>query len=124
MLVLSLVSTVGCTSTAMDFGLSEKPDRSFHTGSIPASTDDTVIGTTVAEADIKPGYLQDIPWNNNSTGNFGAVSFIRESSSMGKVCRDFIVSKHSYDGILQFTGEICRTRLTKSWSIKSLNEQI
>ncbi|MCP4314670.1 MAG: hypothetical protein GY789_01185 [Hyphomicrobiales bacterium] len=103
--------------------MSDKPDRSILSGSIPVSTDDAIISNTVAEADIKPGYSQDIPWNNISTGNFGSVSFIRESSSVGKVCRDFIVSKHSYDGILQYTGEICRTRLTKSWSLKSLNEQ-
>lgn len=123
MLLLPLVSISGCMSSGLDFGLSDKPDTSIISGSVPASTDDAVISDTVAEAKIAPGYVQDIPWNNNMTGNFGSVSYIRESSSVGKICRDFIVSKHSYDGISQYSGEICRTRLTKSWSLKSLNEQ-
>lgn len=107
----------------LDFGLSDKPDRSIISGSVPISTDDAIISNAVADAEIKSGYVQDIPWNNDTTGNFGSVSYIRESSSVGKICRDFIVSKHSYDGISQYSGEICRTRLTKSWSLKSLNEQ-
>ena len=110
-------------SSGLDLGLSEKPDRSIISGSIAVSTDDSIISGAVAEAEIAPGNVQDIQWNNDTTGNFGYVSYIRESSSVGKICRDFIVSKHSYDGISQYTGEICRTRLTKSWSLKSMNEQ-
>lgn len=110
-------------SSAFDFGLSSKPDRSIISGSIPPVTDVTVISNAVAGADIDAGIFQVVPWSNDSTGNFGAVSYIRESSSLGNVCRDFIVSKHTYDGISQFSGEICRKRLTSSWSLRTLNEQ-
>lgn len=126
-LLSALVAASGCVSSGPDFGIEEKPDTSLLSGSIdPAvdtGSDDTIIADTVAAAKITPGYVQDIPWTNAATGNFGSVSFIRESSSVGKVCRDFIVSKHSYDGIMQYTGQICRTRLTKSWSLKSLSQQ-
>ncbi len=121
------MSVAGCVSSGLDLGVEDKPDTSLLSGSISSAidtaSDDAIIADTVAEAKIKPGYVQDIPWNNAVTGNFGSVSFVRESKSVGKVCRDFIVSKHSYDGIMQYTGEICRTRLTKSWSLKSLAQQ-
>ncbi len=110
-------------SGGLDFGLMSQPDRSIISGSIPVATDASVIINAVAEADIQPGPVQHVPWSNGNTGNFGTISYIRESSSVGTICRDFIVSKQSYDGISQFTGEICRKRLGKSWSIKSLNEQ-
>ncbi|WP_419913611.1 RT0821/Lpp0805 family surface protein [Hoeflea sp.] len=119
---VALATLSGCVSSGLDLGVGNKPDTSLLSGSIdPAldtASDDAIIADAVAEAKIKPGYIQDIPWNNAITGNFGSVSFVRENKSVGKVCRDFIVSKHSYDGVMQYTGEICRTRLTKSWSLK------
>ncbi len=87
------------------------------------ATDASIITNAVAEAKIKPVLVQDVDWSNPTTGNFGTISYISETSSVGKICRDFIVSKHSFDGVSQFTGEICRKRLTKTWSITSLNEQ-
>ena len=129
LLLLALAPVSGCISSGFDLGLSDEPgpDTTILSGSIdPAlgsSTDDAIIADAVATANIKPGLLQDVPWNNVATGNFGSVSFIRENKTVGRVCRDFIVSKHSYDGISQYTGEICRTRLTKSWTLKSLSEQ-
>ncbi len=110
-------------SGGLDFGLGNQPDRTSITGSIPFATDASIISNTVAEAKIQPGLVQDVPWSNRNTGNFGTISYIRETSSVRTICRDFIVSKQSYDGISQYTGEICRKRLGKSWSIKSLNEQ-
>lgn len=110
-------------SVGFDFGLPQKPDRSIVSGSVPSQSDDSIISKTVADADIKPGNVQDIEWSNETSGNFGFVSYIRETRSVGKVCRDFIVSKHSYDGISQYSGEICRKRLTKSWSLQAFNEQ-
>ena len=127
--MLALIPLSGCISSGFDLGLGDDPgpDRTIQSGSIdPAiggSSDDAIIADAVATAKIKPGLVQDVPWNNIATGNFGSVSFIRENKSVGTVCRDFIVSKHSYDGISQYTGEICRTRLTKSWTLKSLSEQ-
>lgn len=109
--------------TSLDFGLTGQPDKSIVSGSITAATDASVISNTVAEAEIQPGLVQDVDWSNATTGNFGTISYIREISSVRSICRDFIVSKHSFDGVSQFTGEICRKRLNKSWTIKSLNEQ-
>ena len=124
---LALIPVSGCVSSGFDLGLDDEPDTTIQSGSIDpsigSSTDDAVIADAVATAQIKPGLVQDVPWSNIATGNFGSVSFIRENKSVGKVCRDFIVSKHSYDGISQYTGEICRTRLTKSWTLNSLSEQ-
>ncbi|MCY6381670.1 RT0821/Lpp0805 family surface protein [Hoeflea prorocentri] len=124
---LVLIPVSGCVSSGFDLGLSDEPDTTIQSGSVdPAlgsATDDAVIADAVATAKIEPGLVQDVPWSNIATGNFGSVSFIRENKSVGKVCRDFIVSKHSYDGISQYTGEICRTRLTKSWTLNSLSEQ-
>ncbi|MDF2369483.1 MAG: RT0821/Lpp0805 family surface protein [Rhizobiaceae bacterium] len=125
-LLVALVSTSGCMG-GMGLDVTGGPDTSLYSGSIPVSgedaTDRFVIRDTVAQAQLGSGFVQEIPWFNSENGNSGTVSFIREESSVGKVCRDFIVSKHSYDGIAQYTGEICRTRMTKSWTLNALDLQ-
>lgn len=117
----------GCLGGGLGLDSVVTPDTSLHSGSIPYNADDfsdnEVIRSTVAQADVSDGFIQDIPWLNTANGNTGTVSFIRDNSSVKKICRDFVVSKHSFDGISQYTGQICRTRLTKSWTLDSLDEQ-
>jgi hypothetical protein len=129
MLFLSITALpmTGCMSSGIGKATFFGPDRSITTSSVPEYspllTDDDIIKTTVSQANVDAGYLQDIAWTNTGTGNGGTISYIRENRSVGKICREFIASKHSYDGVSQYLGEICRTRMGKSWSFKSMEKQ-
>ena len=108
-------------------GVDMMPDRSMVTSAIPDSvanlTNEDLIRLAVADADVKKGMIQDIPWTNPKTGDGGTVSYVREAGKVGQVCREFIVSKHRYDGVSQYQGEICRVRLGKDWVLKSIEMQ-
>ncbi len=105
-------------------GLDPAPDRSMVTSAIPDPlSDEDLIRNAVADADVTKGMIQDIPWINPGTGDGGSVSYVRESGRVGQVCREFVVSKHSYDGVAQYLGEICRARLRNDWALKSLEMQ-
>ncbi len=117
----------GCMTNGIGFSTFAQPDRDVITGSIgdyPAlQSDDDIIKTTVAEANVKQGSLQNIPWSNIATGNGGIVSYVGERRSVTEICREFLASKHSYDGISQYHGKICRTRMGKSWTLQSIEKQ-
>ena len=124
---LCLLVLHGCTTRGLELGLSPAPDRSLTTGSISATSDvlsdDDVLVQAVSGADIKKGSLQYIPWLNPETGNSGVVSYVGQKRGVTEVCREFLTSKQQFDGIAQFHGSICRTRMGKTWSMKSLEKQ-
>ena len=107
--------------------LGPAPDRGMISGSIgnipTVISDNDIILDAVAQADVKTGPWQDIEWNHPATGDGGVISYIREKRSARSVCRSFTTSKHSYDGIAQYNGEICRARMSREWTLKSIKRQ-
>ena len=127
MLPILAFALTGCMGGGFALELGQAPDRSFISGSIgneqaPPSNDD-IIRDTVAGADLGSGLWHDIEWTNPATGDGGVVSYIREDRAVGSVCRAFIASKHSYDGIAQYQGEICRSRMSRDWTLQSMEQQ-
>lgn len=114
-------------SGGLGLGGSPGLDRDFVTGSIPVPpallSDDDIIKAAVAGANLKNGNLQNIPWTNEVTGNTGIISYVRERRNVSEICRKFVASKHNYDGISQYNGKICRTRMGQSWALQSIEEQ-
>ena len=128
MLTCTLCATLiisSCVSSGL--GLGSGPDRGVVTGSISAVpellSDDDLIKMTVAETDVTQGFIQHLPWANLETGDGGVVSYVRENGGVRQVCREFIVSKHSYAGVAQYMGEICRARMSQDWTLKSMEKQ-
>ncbi len=115
----------GCVTGGL--GIGTELDRGAVTGSITAVpsnlTDEDIIRQTVAEADISTGFIQHLPWANLTTGDGGVVSYVRENGKTTQVCREFIASKHSFDGVAQYFGEICRARLSRDWTLESMKKQ-
>lgn len=124
-LVFGSLSVTGCVGSGLS--LDRSPDRSLITGAIATDdkdlSDEDRIRLAVASADTQDGAIQDIPWTNPQTGDGGTVSYVQESGAVGQICREFIVSKHSYDGVSQYLGEICRPRLGNDWTLKSIERQ-
>ncbi len=115
----------GCLGSGL--GLGTGPDRSTITGSISTVpdvlSDDDLIKMTVAEADVTKGFIHHLPWANLTTGDGGVVSYVRENGGVRRVCREFIASKHSYDGVAQYMGEICRARMSQDWTLETMEKQ-
>jgi|GEM_PF-789930 len=123
----SCLAVSGCLGDGLALQLGPAPDRGIISGSIGDTptlpSDDDIIRDAVAQADVKTGPWQDIEWNHPGTGDGGVISYIKEKRSARSICRSFITSKHSYDGIAQYTGEICRARMGREWTLKSIEQQ-
>jgi len=124
---LATLPMTGCLSGGFGLGGKSGVDEQLVTGSIPVypmlQSDDDVLTAAVSEASPKRGSLQTIPWSNIATGTTGTISYVGERRSVTEICREFVTSKHSYDGIAQFHGKICRTRMGKTWTLESIEEQ-
>lgn len=87
---------------------------------ITEGADDRVILSTVAAAPVTGSATTALPWVNRENGNSGSVSLVQETEDGQSVCRDFVVSKQSYDGISQLSGKACRAKTGIIWTLQSL----
>ncbi|AYG65416.1 MULTISPECIES: RT0821/Lpp0805 family surface protein [unclassified Rhizobium] len=112
--LVSLFTLGGCVGGGMDYLSSAKVDRSVSTGTVPTApvttdsiSDETTVRNAVTSADLHKLNGQSIPWANASTGSAGVIDAIVESNASGVVCRQFRTSRHSYQGIANFSGRTC-----------------
>jgi hypothetical protein len=112
--ILSLFSLGGCVSGGMDILSSAKVDRSVSTGTVPTApvttdsiSDETTVRNAVTSADLHKLNGQPVPWANASTGSAGVIDMIVENNGSGQVCRQFRTTRHSYQGIANFSGRTC-----------------
>ena len=116
----------GCTS--MDIFGSDKVDRSLSTGTVPTAasgatlSDEMTVRNAVTSADLARLGTSPVPWANTSTGSAGVVSTIQENRGSGNVCRNFTTTRHSYEGIAQFSGQACMTG-SGDWLLTSFDRQ-
>jgi surface antigen len=111
--VTSLFSLGGCVGGGMDVLSSAKVDR-LPTGTIQAKpvttdsiSDEATVRNAVTSADISKLNGQPVPWANASTGSAGVIDTIVENDTSGQVCRQFRTTRHSYEGIANFSGKTC-----------------
>lgn len=94
------------------------PDRSAVTGSVqrsqPALPDDPVaasdedtIRNAVSSAIVDEVGEEGLGWANAGTGSRGAIRRIVERQEANRLCRRFIASRESYEGIHLYRGETC-----------------
>jgi len=92
-------------------------DRSLLTGSVQSGTqapvdaervsDEATIRNAVSSADVTGLGGGALAWANADTGSRGAISNLVESRDNGALCRKFITSRESYDGVGLYHGEVC-----------------
>lgn len=103
----------GCTSGSLDlFEGASKVDRSISTATVPKPPQETVsdqitILNAVTSTDLSKLGDSPLPWANTTTGSAGVVSAIHEASRNGTTCRDFVTTRHAFDGIAQYHGSAC-----------------
>jgi hypothetical protein len=112
--LVSFFTLGGCVGGGMDYLSSAKVDRSVTTGTLPTApvttdsiSDEATVRNAVTSADLQKLNGQTVPWANASTGSAGVIDMIVESNASGVVCRQFRTTRHSYDGIANFSGRTC-----------------
>jgi hypothetical protein len=71
-------------------------------------TDEITVRNAVSSADLAHTAGNPIPWANSASGSAGVISTIAENrDGTGRTCRDFVTTKHSYQGIANYSGRTC-----------------
>ncbi|MEO4043585.1 RT0821/Lpp0805 family surface protein [Hoeflea sp. CAU 1731] len=87
---------------------------------IEPGSDENSILTTVAGAEAGTPPTVALAWTNEQNGNSGSVTIVEEEGNDTQLCRSFIASRQSYDGVSQFTGEACRNSRGANWFLNSI----
>ena len=91
-------------------GLSVKPVPTI-TWSDVSTREAALIQATVRDAvssadiDLLAGAA--VRWANGQTGARGSITGLTESARGGRLCRGFVTTRESYDGVRLFSGEAC-----------------
>jgi hypothetical protein len=102
----------GCMSD-LDLFSDSKVDTTVRTATVQNGnserlTDEITVRNAVSSVDLARAEGTAIPWANSASGSAGVISNIAENQdSAGRPCRDFVTTKHSYQGIANFTGRTC-----------------
>lgn len=116
-----LLSLAGCGAGGFSLEKAEV-DRSIITGSVATNTapaapdagmasDQATIRNAASSADVQGLAGQGVPWANAQTGSRGTITALAETGDASKgPCRQFDVSRESYDGVAMFKGSICMSR--------------
>ncbi|MEQ1950979.1 RT0821/Lpp0805 family surface protein [Mesorhizobium yinganensis] len=106
----------GCASGGFSLSKAET-DPTILTGSVgdtPAVavspeqvSDEATIRNAVSSADVESLKGAPIPWANADTGARGAISSLVEDKSSGTLCRRFVTSRESFDGVALYRGKAC-----------------
>lgn len=104
------------------------PDRSLVTGSISPQasvsvdsvrlSDEITVRNAVSSAIVDEIGESGIGWANAGTGSRGAIQEIRETRANSYLCRRFVTSRESFDGIHLYRGETCLGS-ARDWVMKS-----
>jgi surface antigen len=128
-LLIVLAATLpisGCFGGSMDLFGSDV-DRSISTNTVAAKntaegrSDELTVQNAVSSADLSRT-ASPLPWANATTGSAGVVTAIEEQKSNGVVCRNFSTTRHSYEGIANFSGKTC-TAGSGQWQLMSFSRQ-
>ena len=110
--MMSGAALSGCMS-GLDLFSDSKVDTTVRTatvqnGNTERLTDEITVRNAVSSADLARTEGAAIPWANSASGSAGVISSIAENQdTAGRPCRDFVATKHSYQGIANFTGRTC-----------------
>lgn len=102
----------GCMND-LDLFADSKVDSTIRTsaavnGSGERLSDEVTVRNAVSSADLTQAAGNPIPWANSASGSAGVISAIAENrDDAGRTCRDFVTTKHSYQGIANYSGRTC-----------------
>lgn len=73
-------------------------------------SDETTIRNAVSSADMESLGGRPVAWANSGTGSRGSIAQLVELQQGGALCRRFVASRESFDGVALFRGETCMLR--------------
>ena len=126
--MMSGVVLSGCMSGLDLFSSDSNVDKTVRTSTVPNGnadrlTDEITVRNAVSSADLVRAGGSPIPWANSASGSAGVISRIAENhDTAGRTCRDFVTTKHSYQGIASFTGRTCMGN-TGEWLLLAFDRQ-
>jgi len=126
--MMSGVVLSGCMSGLDLFSSDSNVDTTVRTNTVPNGnadrlTDEITVRNAVSSADLVRAGGNPIPWANSASGSAGVISSIAENQdAAGRTCRDFVTTKHSYQGIASFTGRTCMGN-TGEWLLLAFDRQ-
>lgn len=114
-LAILVVAMAGAPLSGCMGGLDVYSDSkvdTVRTSSVPAGTerltDELTVRNAVSSADLARTGGSAIPWANSASGSAGVISSISENhDNAGRTCRDFVTTRHSYQGIANYSGRTC-----------------
>lgn len=88
------------------------PDRTAVTGSIPPRapselSDEATVRNAVSSAIVEEVGEDGIGWANVGTGSRGTIRDVSERKETGRLCRSFVTTLESFDGVHLYSGEAC-----------------
>lgn len=110
--ILSGALLSGCMS-GLDVFSGSKVDDTIRTstvtnGNVERLSDELTVRNAVSSADLARGAGSPVPWANSASGSAGVIGTIAENrDEAGRTCRDFVTTKHSYQGIANYSGRTC-----------------
>lgn len=86
--------------------------------------DEDTIRLAVTAADLSKLTTQSLAWANQATGSSGVITKIKQRIEAGQTCRTFEATRHAYDGIVLYEGDICLDKGSGWWtrSMRALGE--
>lgn len=102
---------------------STAPDNSFASGGseLEIESDRKAIVGMVIAADLDRFTEGGLDWRNVRTGSYGRIESLRRVVRASLICRQFTVSRQSYDGVALWTGEMCR-KPQDDWQVTSFQK--
>lgn len=104
------------------------PDQSIVTSSIPddpavtadvaRGSDEATIRNAVSSAVVEELEAGGIGWANAQTGSRGTIRDVAERRSGSALCRSFVASRESFDGVYLYRGSAC-LGTAGIWTMKS-----
>jgi hypothetical protein len=114
--------------SGLDFASGKSVDTTVKTSSVPVSggersSDETTVRNAVSSADLGKTAGNPIPWANAASGSAGIINTIAESQdAAGRKCRDFVTTRHSYQGIANFSGRTCMVN-SGEWMLLNFDQK-
>ncbi|MBW8640154.1 hypothetical protein K1W69_23365 [Hoeflea sp. WL0058] len=114
--------SAGCATNGPDYAsLADPVSQPAPAGvATEQGSDENSILAAVAGAEPGTPPTVALAWTNEQNGNSGSVTIVGEEGKDTQLCRTFIASRQSYNGVSQFTGEACRNRRGADWYLNSM----
>ena len=78
--------------------------------------DEDTIRLAVTTADLSKLTSDSLAWANQATGSSGAITNIQQRTEAGQTCRSFEATRHAYDGIMLYEGDVCLDKGSGWWT--------